>query len=74
MRETRNVFEEILKMGHDEEFVPTRTKDFLQTDAAAGSREKIEVMAQRALRGEPIMHEEDRSDYSNLVGAIRPRD
>jgi hypothetical protein len=69
----RNVFEAILESGHDEDFVPAETEDFRGTDAAAGSREKIEELARRVMRGEPLWHEDDRSDYSGLTGAVRPR-
>jgi len=69
----RNVFEAILENGHDEDFVPNVTDEFEPTDAPAGSAEKIEILAQRVMRGEPLWHPEDRSDYSGLTGAIRPR-
>jgi len=69
----RNVFEAILECGHDEDFAPVSTGDFVSTDAPAGSRQKIEVLAERVLRGEPLWHDEDRSDYSGLTGAVRPR-
>ncbi|MBN2476526.1 MAG: hypothetical protein JXB62_18070 [Pirellulales bacterium] len=69
----RNVFEAILECGHDEDFAPTETKEFNPTDAPAGSQAKLDVLAQRVLRGEPLWHTEDRSDYSGLTGAVRPR-
>jgi len=69
----RNVFEAILECGHDEDFAPVETDDFVPTDAPAGSKDKIEVLAQRVMLGLPLWHDEDRSDYSGLTGAIRPR-
>jgi len=69
----RNVFEAILETGHDEDFIPAFTDDFVPTEAPAGSKEKIEVLAERVLQGLPLWHDEDRSDYSGLIGAIRPR-
>jgi hypothetical protein len=69
----RNVFEAILECGHDEDFAPVVTGGFNGTDAPAGSRAKLDVLAQRVLRGEPLWHPEDRSDYSGLTGAVRPR-
>ena len=69
----RNVFEAILEMGHDEDFAPVESDDFSGTDAPAGSRAKIDILAARVQRGEPLWHNEDRSDYSGLTGAIRPR-
>jgi hypothetical protein len=74
MRQMRNVFEAILKYGHDEDFAPSAEDDFFPTEAPAGSREKLDVLAERVLRGEPLWHPEDRPDYSGLTGAVRPRE
>jgi hypothetical protein len=70
----RNVFEAILQYGHDEDFVPQEGDEFSATAAPAGSREKLEVLAERVRRGEPLWHPEDRPDYSGLTGAVRPRE
>jgi hypothetical protein len=70
----RNVFEAILKYGHDEDFVPRVDDEFESTNAPAGSKQKLEVLAERVLRGEPLWHPEDRPDYSGLTGAVRPRE
>jgi len=70
----RNVFEAILECGHDEDFSPVVTDEFCATDAAAGSRAKLAVLAERVQKGLPLWHPEDRSDYSGLTGAVRPRD
>ena len=69
----RNVFEAIQECGHDEDFIPAETQEFTRTDAPAGSREKLEMLALRVQRGFPLWHPEDRSDYSGLTGAVRPR-
>ena len=74
MRKHRNVFETILQYGHDESFAPVGTNDFTATDAPAGSRAKIDMLAQRIQMGLPLWHPEDRGDYSGLTGAIRPRE
>jgi hypothetical protein len=74
MRQMRNVFEAILKYGHDEDFAPSAEEDFTPTEAPAGSKEKLEILAARVLRGEPLWHPEDRADYSGLTGAVRPRE
>jgi hypothetical protein len=74
MRQSRNVFEAILHYGHDEDFRPDPSGDFRPTDAPAGSRAKINVLAERIARGDPLWHEQDRTDYSGLVGAVRPRE
>ncbi len=70
----KNVFEAILKYGHDEDFAPATDRNFKQTQAPAGSREKLEVMAERVRSGQPLWHSDDRADYSGLTGAVRPRD
>ena len=70
----KNVFEAILKYGHDEDFAPHADRSFKSTQAPAGSREKLEVMAERVKMGQPLWHESDRADYSGLTGAVRPRD
>ena len=69
----RNVFEAILECGHDEDFSPAENDEFNRTDAPAGSKAKIDILAERILRGLPLWHAEDRSDYSGLTGAVRPR-
>lgn len=74
MQNVRNVFEAIIKYGHDEDFAPENSEDFCPTEAPAGSTNKIDIMRQRVEKGLPLWHEMDRSDYSGLTGAIRPRD
>jgi hypothetical protein len=69
----RNVFEAILETGHDEDFVPSESDEFEATDAPAGSKAKLDILAARVLQGLPLWHAEDRSDYSGLTGAVRPR-
>ena len=69
-----NVFEAILKYGHDEDFSPTTTEQFEKTEAPAGSQEKIEILRRRVEQGEPLWHNQDRADYSGLTGAVRPRE
>ena len=70
----KNVFEAILKYGHDEDFAPKRDETFKGTQEPAGSREKLDVLAERIRMGHPLWHENDRADYSGLTGAVRPRD
>lgn len=70
----KNVFEAIEKYGHDEDFVPSEGDDFSPTEAPAGTREKLDVLAERVRRGVPLWHDKDRADYSGLTGAVRPRD
>jgi hypothetical protein len=70
----KNVFEAILKYGHDEDFAPKKDVEFKGTQAPAGTREKLEILAERIRKGYPLWHEDDRADYTGLTGAIRPRD
>ncbi|MEN1681663.1 MAG: hypothetical protein AAGJ46_18940 [Planctomycetota bacterium] len=70
----QNVFEAILRYGHDEDFVPHEGNEFSPTTAPAGSAEKLEALAERVRQGHPLWHEDDRADYSGLTGAVRPRD
>jgi hypothetical protein len=74
MERCKNVFEAILKYGHDEDWLPTPEADFDSTDAPAGSPEKIEILRKRLELGLPLWHDEDRYDYNGLTGAIRPRE
>lgn len=73
-QKVRNVFEAILKYGHDEDFAPESSMEFQATDAPAGSAEKIEILRRRVEGGEPLWHSDDRADYSGLTGAVRPRE
>ena len=69
-----NVFEAILKYGHDEDFAPVEDDLFEPTSAPAGSPDKIELLRRRVELGQPLWHAEDRCDYSGLTGAVRPRE
>jgi hypothetical protein len=69
-----NVFEAILKYGHDEDFAPDASEQFEPTDAPAGSTDKIELLRRRVELGQPLWHDSDRRDYSGLTGAVRPRE
>ncbi len=70
----RNVFNASLEFGHDEDFVPRVTDDFVPTAAPAGSPEKLDILARRIALGLPLWHPDDRPDYSGLTGAVRPRE
>lgn len=74
MKNVKNVFDAILKYGHDEDFNPEERSDFRPTDAPAGSAEKIEILRRRVEQGLPLWHVKDRVDYSGLIGAVRPRE
>jgi hypothetical protein len=74
MSNVNNVFDAILKYGHDEDFMPEDREDFEPTDAPAGSDEKIAILRRRIEQGVPLWHDSDRQDYSGLTGAVRPRE
>jgi len=61
-----NVFSEVLRVGHDEDY--EAQAEGLPTDAPPGSKEKIEVLTERVVKGQPLWHELDRVDYSLLRG------
>ena len=70
----KNVFEAILKYGHDEDFAP-KTERRIQGHAGPGRHPRKARSAGRARPpGQPLWHDDDRADYSGLTGAIRPRD
>ena len=62
MARIRNVFEIIELYGHDENFEPQMNDDFVPTAAPAGSRQKIDVLAERIQRGFPLWHPQDSID------------
>ena len=62
----KNVFEAILECGHDEDFEPIESEEYVPTEAPAGSSTKIHILAERVLRGVPLWHPEDRADYSGF--------
>ena len=70
----KNIFDTLLEVGHDEDFVPIVTEDFRPTDAPAGSPTKLEVLEERIRNGMPLWHPEDRADFIGLTGTMRPRD
>ena len=70
MARIRNVCEIIELYGHDENFEPQCTMDFVPTTAPAGSKQKITLLADRIQRGMPLWHPEDSTEATGvLVGA-----
>ena len=67
------MFEAIVRDGHDEDFFPMERGAFVPSDQAVGTPEKIELLRQRVEMGVPLWHEQDRSDYHDLVAVVRPR-
>ncbi|HJN13624.1 MAG: hypothetical protein QGG09_12140 [Pirellulaceae bacterium] len=74
MSNVTNVFEAILKYGHDEDFKPVDSDEFEPTDEPAGSNAKIDILRRRVELGLPLWHNHDRVDYTGLTGAVRPRE
>jgi hypothetical protein len=58
------------KIFDDVEHDPIPDASFLPTDAPVGSAEKVAVMAQRAAKGQPLWHPDDRVDFSGLTRII----
>ncbi len=71
MKNVRNVFEAILKYGHDEDFMPLESDEFQPTDAPAGSPEKIDILRNRVELGLPLWHERDRVKPDSRGSAAR---
>jgi hypothetical protein len=71
MARIRNVFEIIELYGHDENFEPQCTEEFIPTHAPAGSKQKISVLAERIQRGMPLWHPEDSTDSADALMASR---
>jgi len=69
MARTRNACEIIELYGHDENFAPHVSEEFTPTAAPAGSRQKIDVLAERIQRGMPLWHPEDTTDSADLIAA-----
>lgn len=57
MGKHRNIFQEILLVGHDEDFNPQPPER--PTAEYPGSWEKVEVLCQRVRDGEALWHEND---------------
>ena len=62
MARIRNVFEIIELYGPDENFEPHTSSEFVPTRAPAGSKQKIDILAERIQRGMPLWHPEDSTD------------
>lgn len=67
-----NVFEAILRDGHDEDYIPSSKGCFMPTSAPPGSPEKVEVLRLRAERGQPLWHRNDRIDFAGVRAGVHP--
>lgn len=70
-----NVAEQIIRLGHDEDFEPIGDADWLPTHHPAGSPGKIAVLADRVEKGQPLWHPHDceKIKPKNLAGQTRIR-
>ena len=66
-----NVYDAWLLFGKDKDHDPDLANHFEPTDAIPGSPAKIEVLRQRAARGQPLFHSQDRLNYNGFVGDLR---
>ena len=67
----KNVFEEVVLEGHDEDFEPRITSEFIATSAPPGTLQKREVLRLRVEKGFPLWHDEDRVDYRGINLKVR---
>lgn len=66
------IFEQIRRTGCDDDFEPTPTEEFQKTDAPVGSRDKVNILADRVRRGLPLWHPEDRKICDTRVRDNKP--
>jgi len=70
-----NIAQQILRLGHDEDFEPVGGPDWLPTDHPAGTPGKIAVLAERVEKGQPLWHPHDceKVKPKNLLGSHKIR-
>lgn len=61
-----NVFQYITENRDCEEYEPDPDGEPKPTEAPPGTQEKIDILRKRMENGEPLWHENDRTDYSGL--------
>jgi hypothetical protein len=57
--QAQNVFEAILRFGHDEDFRPQVRENWQPTDAVAGTSQKVDILRHRVELGVPLFHPHD---------------
>ena len=62
MKSHVNVFEAIIKQGHDEDFRPEKTEP---CRVSPGSLSKIEVLRRRVEQGQELWHDDDNKYADN---------
>ena len=65
---SKSVLEAIREGNWDFEPVEVDRASFAATQAIPGTREKLQVLAERVRSGLPLWHERDRADYEGLLG------
>ena len=68
-----NIFEAMLIWGAEVDYAPDAKTWYDPTQAPPGSPEKIEVLRQRAERGLPLWHQDDRRDFTGWHIPVIPR-
>lgn len=68
-----SVIAALARYHHDEDFTPNNLENFQATAAPPGSQEKIEVLRQRVLDGQPLWHPSDPVDYLGFKGVVEIR-
>ena len=66
----KNIFEAILEVGHDEDFIPQPCGR--RCDARPGSDDRIAVLTKRVESGEELWHDDDVTLFSVLGHENRP--
>ncbi len=59
---SQNVFEAILRYGHDEDFQPEIRGNWRPTSAVAGTTQKLEILRNRVELGVPLFHPNDNQE------------
>ena len=65
---SKSVLEAIREGNWDFEPANIDNSSFSATEAVPGTREKLQVLAERVRSGLPLWHERDRADYEGLPG------
>lgn len=66
---SKSVLEAIREGNWNFEPVEVETSAFSATQAIPGTREKLQVLAERVRSGLPLWHESDRTDYEDPAGS-----
>ena len=68
-----NVFDAILRYGHDEDFQPQLSGNWRPTSAVAGTTQKLEVLRSRVELGVPLFHPHDNRECLSTSNGPQPK-